>query len=315
VNADRREVPEKPPFADEPVSIQVQSVLYDLPATHVERSLEYVEAAIRAAMAAGFVTAADVAYGDCSSQRTLTEDSLAGLRRNWPTFREIAYTFFDANLGSAEGHNRLIDAARSDLIVILNPDVLPAPTAFVEMIRTLRTPGVGLVEARQIPIEHAKDFDRDTGETSWGSMACALVPTRLARDIGKLDSASFFLYCDDVDFSWRLRLAGYKIIFQPRAAAYHDKRLSKQGRWIPTAAERYYSAEAALFLRYKYSVDALLNKTLGEFKRSHDPDLQRAAQAFEARRAKGALPAQCDPHHRVAQFIRGHYEAQRFKPL
>jgi hypothetical protein len=302
-------------FVDGAVSIQVQSVLYNLPVENIFRALEYIERAGQLAMAEGLVTGIDMVYGDCSLDITLDEEKLSELRQRFPAVRSVSYTYFNANLGSAEGHNRLIDGAKDDLILVLNPDGLLSPNALIEMIKTLSTPGVGQVEARQIPIEHPKDFDRETGETSWASTACALVPTQLARSIGKFDSKTFFLYCDDVDFSWRIRLSGYKVIYQPLAAVFHDKRLSKKGGWIASSAERYYSAEAALFLMYKYSKEDCLSTTLGYFHNSNDDILLKAVRAFEERRKNGSLPIQLDADHSVAQFIDDNYAVHRFKPI
>ena len=43
------------------------------------------------------------------------------------------------------------------------------------------------------------------------------------------------MYCDDLIFSWRIRLAGYKIIYVPSAIAYHaKKKLAVDGGWKPT---------------------------------------------------------------------------------
>src|SRR5690606_12759794 len=123
----------------------------------------------------------------------------------------------------------------------------------IELNHALRRPGVGLVEAKQIPIEHPKDFDPETGETSWASTACAMGPLEVFREIDGFDADSFFLYGDDVDFSWRVRLAGYKVIHQSSAFVFHDKRLSHEGRWMSSPAEQYYSAEATLLLTYKWS--------------------------------------------------------------
>ena len=71
-----------------------------------------------------------------------------------------------------------------------------------------------------------------------------------------------FLYCDDLDFSWRVRLAGYKIIYMPSAIVYHAKNLSLSGTWQPTSAEIYYSAEAAMLLAYKWSNPERAEKAL-----------------------------------------------------
>jgi GT2 family glycosyltransferase len=294
-------------------SIRVQSILYHLPLENIIRSLEFLDAA---AFNAGRATAAHqiaVAYGDCSSTPILDEKAVTQLRGRFSNLIEISYAYFGANLGSARGHNTLLSKSkRDDLVMILNPDVLVSPTLFDEMLNALSRPGVGLVEARQLPIEHPKHYDPDTGETGWASTACALAPKKLFDELGGFDADSFFLYGDDVDFSWRMRLAGHRIVHECNAVVFHDKRLSQQGGWISTTAERYYSAEAALLLSHKYSRPDLTEEYLHAFSTSGDENLKKAYAAFELRRKTGRLPTPIDPDHRVAEFVEGAYAPHRF---
>ena len=88
----------------------------------------------------------------------------------------------------------------------------------------LKLKEVGMVEARQTPLEHAKEYNTKTGgETEWASTACTVFKTEVYNKINGFDAETFFLYCDDLDFSWRVRLAGYKIIYMPSAIVYHAK--------------------------------------------------------------------------------------------
>jgi len=78
---------------------------------------------------------------------------------------------------------------------------------------------------------------RDSGqfeceEEVFGACAGAALYRRTALDaVARIDGAvldpMFFMYCEDVDLSWRLRLLGYTIIYAPSAVAYH--RLSATG--------------------------------------------------------------------------------------
>ncbi|MBO5387448.1 MAG: hypothetical protein J6A59_04830 [Lachnospiraceae bacterium] len=113
--------------------------------------------------------------------------------------------------------------------------------------------------------------------------------------------------------SWRVRLAGYKIIYQPNAPVYHAKRLGSDGQWQPTSAETYYSAEAGLLMAYKWYNDEYLEQTLEYFKISQNEDLMRAAEAFENRRIEGRLPERMDKEHKVARFIEGNYSKHRYR--
>lgn len=293
-------------------SVRVQSVVYRLTPDAMERTLTYLDNAARLALREGATREIMVAYGDCSPEPTIDEAILKSWQSQFKNLRTIEYTFFGANLGSAAGHNRLLEGADSDLVMILNPDVLASPTLFIELNHALSRPGVGLAEAKQIPIEHPKDYDPETGETSWASTACAIGPLQVFREINGFDSKSFFLYGDDVDFSWRVRLAGYKVIHQSSAVIFHDKRLSHEGRWISSPAERYYSAEATLLLTYKWSRTDMTESYLRIFNSRKDPVQEQVAAAFEKRRQEGRLPMQLDPEHKIGQFIDGAYAQHRF---
>jgi GT2 family glycosyltransferase len=297
-----------------PFSIRVQSVLYHTPIPAIERSLEYYDNAARIAQMAGVAREMIVAYGDCSPERILDAATLGEMRRRFEHLSNIEYTYFGANLGSAAGHNRLLEDADSDLLMTANPDILAAPTVFVEFDSALSRPGVGLVEARQLPVEHPKHYDPNTGETSWGSTACLIGSTDLFRRVNGFDAETFFLYCDDVDFCWRVRLTGLKVIHQPSAVVFHDKRLREDGGWMAGTAERYYSAESGLLLPYKYSRDDLTENVLKYFINSGDEHMLKAAKTFEWRKNTGKLPAQIDKDHTVGEFIDGGYARWRYKP-
>jgi GT2 family glycosyltransferase len=281
-------------------SVQIQSILYNLPAASVSRAIDYLASALTFAQNKGVIGKAILTYGDCSPQHVLDDAKLTELRKSYVGNFDVNYTFFDANLGSAGGHNRLLKQASSDLILILNPDVLASPTLFVDLCSALARPDAGFIEGRQLPVEHHKDYDRITGETSWGSTACLLGERSLFEALNGFDSDTFFLYCDDVDLTWRARLLGKKIIFCPEAVVYHDKRLNHSGGWMTSAAERYYSAEAGLMLPYKFSRSDLTENYLRHFSLSLDADFRKAAQTFKTKRLEGKLPAQLVVTHPVA---------------
>jgi GT2 family glycosyltransferase len=296
-------------------SIQVQSVLYgEASATFagVERAVLSLGRAAELAIAAGIAGRVELSYGDSSSSRCLTAPQLEQLRGLYPETLRIQYDFFDGNLGSAAGHNRLAQAAMTDFILVQNPDVVVSPRLLINLLSVFRLPGIGMAEAKQLPIEHPKDYDPQTGETSWATTACALIPLDLFRALGGFDSETFFLYSDDVDFSWAVRLAGYKVIFQPGAVVFHDKRLSDEGKWQPSGAERYYSAEAALLLAHKWSRPEIVGRILAEFEAYGDPVTSRAKASFETRARNGTLPTPRDPDHRIGQFIDGTYAQHRY---
>jgi GT2 family glycosyltransferase len=224
----------------------------------------------------------------------------------------IGYDFFDGNIGSAAGHNRLAARADADFLLVQNPDVVDSPRLLENLLEPFSRPGVGMAEAKQLPIEHPKDYHPQSGETSWASTACAMVPLQLFRELNGFDAETFFLYCDDVDFSWRVRLTGYKVIFQPGAIVFHDKRLSPEGQWQPSSSERYYSAEAALLLAHKWSRPRLVGNILADFEKSEDENLRSAARVYRERGEEHRLPEAIDNNHKIGQFIGIFYAKHRF---
>ncbi len=224
---------------------------------------------------------------------------------------EIEYRYYDANLGSAEGNNVLMRDVGADFFLMVNPDIYASPGLVVELAKPFADRSVGIVDARQLPFEHPKAYDPKTGETGWTSMACCMLRGEAVAKVGDLDSETFFLYCDDVDYAWRTRLAGYKLIHSLSAVAFHDKRLNAEARVAAGEAELYYAGEAALMLSYKYSREDITNHLLRQFE--HGPPYhQQAWETFLRRKHEGRLPGQLDPEHKVAEFVDGNYARHRF---
>ena len=170
---------------------------------------------------------------------------------------------------------------------------------------------IGMVEARQTPIEHPKAYDTVNMEEIWGAMACVIVPSELYRELGGLDEENFFMYCDDVDFSWRVRLNGKKVIYSPNTPVFHGHRLDSKGALCASEAEKYYSAESALMMAYKWSNDKRL-KQLIEICSTGDSYQKRALEYYNKRKNEGTLPQRLDKDHKIAYFKNGCYSKNRY---
>jgi GT2 family glycosyltransferase len=295
-----------------PRSVSIQSILY---ATGFDAFRKAVEAAGNAASHAvdlGAVSEWSYATGDCSPSPALNPAqvkelvALCALRGG-----VFTYEFFDANLGHGGGHNRLARGSASELILFLNPDGVLAPNALSELARSL-TEGVGLTDARQIPLEHPKWFDARTGDQSWASGACLLAVRQVFDDAGGFDHDNFFMYGDDVDLSWRVRLTGQRVVHSSAARVFHDKRLGPSGGYVATEAELYYSVEGAILLAHKYSRPRRVRTVLAWCRREATPPLIKAVAEYESRRAAGSLPQPIDRNHRVAEFVGQNFGRTRF---
>jgi hypothetical protein len=134
----------------------------------------------------------------------------------------------------------------------------------------------------------------------------------VVRDTGGFDPDLFFLYGDDVDFSWRARLAGWRIVHRPTGRVFHDKRLTPDGVLEVTDAERRYAAEAAVLLPWRYSRPDLAQRNLAAFETSGDAPLQSIARELRERQRLGQLPEPLDPDGTVAEFVQDNFAEHRF---
>lgn len=62
----------------------------------------------------------------------------------------------------------------------------------------------------------------DDASFFYASGACVLVRIAALREVGLFDE-SYFLYCEDVDLAWRLRIAGWGIAYIDAALCLHDE--------------------------------------------------------------------------------------------
>lgn len=299
-------------LAEQPKSLDVQSVLYLNDPDDIVRAAEFTSHAVTFARSESIIRRWRLLLGDCSPEPVLDQTALSAIENVVNSSGGVfEHRVFGANLGSAAGHNALATNGESELIMILNPDALMAPDTVAALVRAMR-PGVGIAEARQLPMEHPKTFEKYTGDTSWASTACALTSRDAFDEVGGFDSETFFLYGDDVDYSWRLRLSGYRVVYEPAARVFHDKRLTTSGDWPSSPAEIYYSAEAALMLAHKYSAPDRVGQLVARYLAEGTAAATRAVSEYKSRMADGTLPTPLDPAHRVAQFVGDNYAVHRF---
>lgn len=302
------------PRPDKPAVVGFQTVLFHNELRALEKTLEALDQASFIGQSEGMCTGFVVALGDASKSRLLSDELLAEYRERFNHIHELHYRFFNRNMGTARGQNSLVRMTPSvEYSIMGNPDVVVEPRAIWRMLAVFNDPHVGAVEAKQQPIEHPKDYDLETGLTSWGSGAFTMTPRNLFLELGGYDADSFFLYCDDVDYSWRVKEAGYTVVFQPSAVVYHEKTLDTDGRWQPTHAERYYSAQAALLLAHKWSRPRLVDDLIQRYKKMSDPIYREAIDEFRKREREGKLAAPRDGKHRIGVFTGAAYEKRRFE--
>jgi len=296
-------------------TLQIQTVLYHNEKESLKKSLDSIGNAIKINRnSSKELDDVIVFYGDASKEPMFTVEEVDAINQEFDGLFTLKYQFFDENTGTSKGHNKIGLTSESDFTLVMNPDVIICPRFFTYIFRPFHDESLnaGISEGRQTPIEHAKEYDRETFETEWATGACMLMPTAIYKEVGGFDEKSFFMYCDDVDISWRVRLLGKKIYYCPDAVVFHAKTLSSTGAWQPTKAEIYYSAEAGLLMAYKWSNDERVKRLVEIFSSSGDSVLQKAANHFLELRNKCELCEQLDKEHKVARFVGDNFTEHRF---
>jgi GT2 family glycosyltransferase len=292
-------------------SVRVQTVLYENAARDVIRFVAGLSATCAHAIGSGRITSAELAIGDSSAEPVAR--SAEELLASGPSpFARVTYLHFGTNLGSAGGHNRLFAESRADAVLVVNPDTYASPHLVSELVAALEDPTVGIAEARQLPLEHPKAHDPTTGDVSWASGSCFLVRAAVVEATGGFDADLFFLHGDDVDFSWRTRLAGWRVVHQPTARVFHDKRLDERATIRVSEREREQSALASVLLPWRYSRQDLALERLEQLEAADDEISRTVAKELRTRMETGRMPEPIDPDHTVGEFVGGDYARHRF---
>ena len=155
------------------------------------------------------------------------------------------------NNGFARGMNLLSRQGKGDFMFLLNPDTELESGCLEKLIHRMEADArIGVCEARQSPREHPKASDPMTGETTWCSGAGALIRRTAFDEVGGFDERLFFMYCEDVDLSWKLWLKGWKCIYLRDAVVRHFTGDLVQGK--RRTLENYFSFRNSLFLFYRF---------------------------------------------------------------
>lgn len=138
----------------------------------------------------------------------------------------LAPTVFrlDQNLGWSGGNNVGIrEALRRGVgyLVLLNPDVVVTRDWLAEAVRAMEAdPGIGMLDFEGLDLAYAETVPEGVASPRGsgavrdvvGTIGAALVARAEAvRRVGPLDD-TYFLYFEDVDWSWRALEAGYRVV-------------------------------------------------------------------------------------------------------
>ena len=179
-----------------------------------------------------------------------TDDSVAFVRTAFPS---VKIQELSENFGFAEGYNQSLRQITADYYLLLNSDVEVTEGWLEPMLELMESDeAVAAVQPKirsfneKTLFEHAgaaggwldvlaypfckgrilATLETDNGqydETSecfWATGACMLVRAHLFHTLGGLD-ADYFAHMEEIDWCWRAKRAGFRIMCAPQSVVYH----------------------------------------------------------------------------------------------
>jgi len=293
-------------------TLRIQTVVFRQSAATLYRLTTSLSRAVELARAADVVSSASLHIGDASGVPVLNPVQVEQLRSapSAASFAELHYRSLSGDLGRAGAHNALAEGSTEDLVVVIDPTATADPRLVIELVAPLAHPEVAIVEARQLPFEDSKTWDTRTGETPWASFTCALVRSSVLRKVGPFDPL-FRWDCDDVDFSWRTRMAGYRVVHRPSARVFLDRRLAADGAVMVDSQEKQSAALGQLLLAQKYGGADVVESLIERLSATVDEDRATVAE-FSDRFARSGTADPLDPEGKIARFVDGDFAMRRF---
>lgn len=169
------------------------------------------------------------------------------IRKEFPS---VSLVSLACNIGFGAACNRGAAVAAGRYLVFLNPDTVVEPGWLRHLVRVLETDAsVGAVSPKIVLMDQPdivnacgndvhivgfpschlwgapSDQVQAGGEVASISGAAFIISKALFDRVGRFDP-HFFMYLEDTDLSWRLRLSGYHCLYVPQAVVRHCYQLS-----------------------------------------------------------------------------------------
>lgn len=206
---------------------------------------KYLEPCLRSLYDAGLSHRFEVVVTDNGS----TDGTQAMLREKFPAVQLIQN---DRNVGLSRASNQGIQATRGRYVLLLNDDTLVNGTSLDAMVDYLDThPKVGAVGGRLLnpdgsfqaagnsfpslleeflittrlgnliwPNYPDRDYPNQETPVDWIGSACLLLRRQALDQVGLLDE-TYFIYGDETDLQYRLKKAGWQVVYLPNVTTIH----------------------------------------------------------------------------------------------
>jgi len=213
------------------------------------------------------------------------DGSIEAIEKQFPQVRTIKN---QENLGFSKANNMGIKIAEGDYILLLNSDtivefntlkealqfikdhkhtgalgckiLLPSGKLDAACKRSFPTPANGIYHSLNLDMAFPDNVRlgaynltyADENKTS--SIDCIMgafmmVPRKVIDEVGMLDE-DYFMYGEDVDWCYRIKNAGYQIMYYPEVRIFHHKKASGIGKRNPKVIEAFYDSMGIFYNKH-----------------------------------------------------------------
>jgi GT2 family glycosyltransferase len=189
---------------------------------------------------------ADVYVADNASH----DGSVEYIQEAFPTVKLIRHR---SNLGFTGGYNEALKQIKADYYILLNSDIEVTPGWITPVLRLMESdPKIAACQPKLLDYYHRDKFEyagasggfidkygypfcrgrmfqtleedkgqyNDTVDVFWATGACFFVRSKVFHELGGFDNR-FFAHMEEIDFCWRAKNSGYRIMVCPKSMVYH----------------------------------------------------------------------------------------------
>lgn len=162
------------------------------------------------------------------------DDTVQYLSKHFPQVKVVVN---QTNQRFAVSCNHGVQAAKSDIVVLLNSDVAPKPGYLKPLIKHFSDSKVFAVSCLEIQksgvsgknhCQYKRGFlihsaaPIGSGNNCWATGGSSAFDRKKYLQIGGMDPLYKPAYWEDIDLSWRARQQGFKILFEPQSQVFHN---------------------------------------------------------------------------------------------
>ncbi|HVN55447.1 MAG TPA: glycosyltransferase family 2 protein [Anaerolineaceae bacterium] len=194
------------------------------------------------------------------------------LDREYPEIRLIQN---ETNTGFARANNQAMQVSEAEYFLLLNSDARLQPGSISSLLEAAKChPGLGIAGARLLNPDgsfqashtsfptlwreflilsglgrafrggwypsHGPEIEKGLQKVEYVEGACLFVRREAYLQVGGLDEG-FFMYAEEVDWCYRMGLAGWEVWYQPLSVIIHHGSASSTGRRTQREGDLYWS--------------------------------------------------------------------------